>query len=983
MAADETISIEVRDGVDKGIARNLSEISSQARSAYQNVEKLVRQLNRVKPTAIAQFNSVVTNAQRQMQGAALSAQRLATEQQRTATASANSATAQQRLATATARTAQAETAAAGATLRLEAAQQRAAAAADRQTAAQQRATAAAAAQARTLAANEREVSRIAGVHDRFDAVLQRNPKYQKAFADNLAATGKRAGLTRHELMNLGYQVNDVVVGFASGQKPMTIFMQQGAQIGQIFGASGIGLGLIFRQLAGIVGTLLMRLAPLGAIITAVLAPFSLFTREFNKGLDGNKLVADLKLTEEQLERLKKSGEKTRITFGDTFKATFQVIGRYATNFLKPVTDWVVKWWNIALDLATRAISTFVRGGLGLFIGFGNAIKAVFSNIPAAVELAAKTAINALASVFEKGLSALATTLAATPMGKLLGLTGAVEFKLPRMELSGDAKSMGEQIQKGFSDGFSQADRIVTQFGKDVRAQALKNARGRLLAAAGEADDPAKKAKGGFNRAKELAEINAELDAQAKNMFVLATARDAANRADEIALRFAKEGQPLRQDEITALRNKIQALNDAKEVQQQFDRIFQSATGPQREYNASLAAADKLLKMGVISQAQYTAELARAKEAFKSASDPLHEMNKQLDEQIKLLGMMAPAREIEQQVMQAINSALVAGKPLRESEITQLREKLRLVQELNAQAQLTDQLQANSFAQQSLNRQNMTKAAIGQVGVNGFTGGDAVNQLSQENPALQYTQEYTRSQVAAYQDMYAQIEELRRADLISDQSAMIAKFDLFQQQSQKYFDVASGILGNLSTLRNSDNKKAAALGKRAAIAQAVINTYEGATAAYKSAANIPYVGWILAPVAAGAAVAAGMAQVQAIKSQDAGFKSGGYTGNVPTNQVAGSVHGQEYVMNAAATSRIGVGDLEALQRGAASVRRNNDASQAGVDRVAGAGRNAAPVVVPAPNIRMINVSSEQEARNFANSDENEQIIMNVLQKNGLF
>lgn len=144
------------------------------------------------------------------------------------------------------------------------------------------------------------------------------------------------------------------------------------------------------------------------------------------------------------------------------------------------------------------------------------------------------------------------------------------------------------------------------------------------------------------------------------MFVLATARDAANRADEIALRFAKEGKPLRQDEIDALRNKIQALNDAKEVQTQFDRIYQSAVGPQREYNAP-PAADKLLKMGAISQAQYNAELARAEDAFKNASDPLYDMNKQLDEQIKLLNITSPQREIEQPVMQAMNKALQDGK----------------------------------------------------------------------------------------------------------------------------------------------------------------------------------------------------------------------------------------------------------------------------------------------------------------------------------
>jgi hypothetical protein len=211
--------------------------------------------------------------------------------------------------------------------------------------------------------------------------------------------------------------------------------------------------------------------------------------------------------------------------------------------------------------------------------------------------------------------------------------------------------------------------------------------------------------------------------------------------------------------------------------------------------------------------------------------------------------------------------------------------------------------------------------------------------------------------------------------------MMAKFALFQQQTQQYLDVASGIFGNLATLRNSANKKTAALGKKAAIAQAVINTYEGATAAYKSAANIPYVGWIMAPIAAGAAVAAGMAQVNAIRSQDTGFKAGGFTGNIPQNEVAGAVHGQEFVMNAAATSRVGVSDLQALQKGAASVQRNADTAANNTAQMSG-NNAAAPVVVPAPNIKMINVSSMEEARNYANSAENEEVILNVLAKNGV-
>ena len=47
----------------------------------------------------------------------------------------------------------------------------------------------------------------------------------------------------------------------------------------------------------------------------------------------------------------------------------------------------------------------------------------------------------------------------------------------------------------------------------------------------------------------------------------------------------------------------------------------------------------------------------------------------------------------------------------------------------------------------------------------------------------------------------------------------------------------------------------------------------------------------------------------------GFMTGGYTGAGATTDVAGVVHAEEYVFDAASTRKIGVANLEALRRGA--------------------------------------------------------------------
>jgi tape measure domain-containing protein len=79
---------------------------------------------------------------------------------------------------------------------------------------------------------------------------------------------------------------------------------------------------------------------------------------------------------------------------------------------------------------------------------------------------------------------------------------------------------------------------------------------------------------------------------------------------------------------------------------------------------------------------------------------------------------------------------------------------------------------------------------------------------------------------------------------------------------------------------------------------------------------------IAGMAAAAAAQAGMGILGSLGSGTL-FASGGYTGNMARNQIAGAVHGQEFVMNAAATRRIGVPTLEAMQAGRVAPMRAND------------------------------------------------------------
>lgn len=100
-----------------------------------------------------------------------------------------------------------------------------------------------------------------------------------------------------------------------------------------------------------------------------------------------------------------------------------------------------------------------------------------------------------------------------------------------------------------------------------------------------------------------------------------------------------------------------------------------------------------------------------------------------------------------------------------------------------------------------------------------------------------------------------------------------------------------------------------LQKSLAIAQAIINTEQGATKALAEGGAIMGIPMATMVRATGYA-SIGLMAGQAI----AGFATGGYTGNIGTSQIAGVVHGQEYVLNAKATKRIGVDTLNRLNKG---------------------------------------------------------------------
>lgn len=116
-----------------------------------------------------------------------------------------------------------------------------------------------------------------------------------------------------------------------------------------------------------------------------------------------------------------------------------------------------------------------------------------------------------------------------------------------------------------------------------------------------------------------------------------------------------------------------------------------------------------------------------------------------------------------------------------------------------------------------------------------------------------------------QQKLAVADKYREQGLISEKQYQASLNAINEQYATKRADATATAFGNMASNIGSALGEASGAYKAFAIVQATIATYTAAIEAYKSTAAIPVVGPFLAPVAAAAAVGAGMAQISAIRS----------------------------------------------------------------------------------------------------------------------
>ena len=428
--------------------------------------------------------------------------------------------------------------------------------------------------------------------------------------------------------------------------------------------------------------------------------------------------------------------------------------------------------------------------------------------------------------------------------------------------------------------------------------------------------------------------------------------------DELALKQQLERKEIDEDEY------------AKRMYEKKQQYYVKLVDLQTKYNQDTTQTQQSMVDAAIAESKRLADV-QERQMTESLDAKTRAYN---TEQMSLL----------QQRTQGLLTEKEYNEKLKEAEIQYHRDRLAIIQEhggdeYDEQKWLLD----NELESVRQNEEDKKKAQMEVLEAQY----DNANSASGQMAAVQAMYEQQLITYEQYQERMTEIarnkEEARRAIMqqaFSTVNTMLSAASSYAQACsdletarinanyEKQIEAAGNNSEKKKRLEEKRDKELAAAKKKAnkramviQIAQATAQTAQSAINAYSSAAAIPIVGHILAPIAAATAVAAGMLQIATIKkqqqAQEAGYYEGGFTGGSSYRRKAGIVHEGEFVANHNAVNNPQV--LPALQLIDEAQRNNTVGSLTAADISRSLGQGGA-TVVSAPSVTVNTDNSELNA-----------------------
>lgn len=584
--------------------------------------------------------------------------------------------------------------------------------------------------------------------------------------------------------------------------------------------------------------------------------------------------------------------------------------------------------------ANAARSAYAKAG---GIGIGADINAAQQASTAVQALLLKLGdIREQQNAAEKAVGEQAASVQVQKLGKE-ALDSASKFKKYATDVNGAANEIAD-LHKIIGDllAADPASKIGLQF------QANEKAMDAAIKKSHESRVDKKADNAEATRAAELAKFVLGLKAESDAYGLVGDERERLLKIDALSAKFVgSKKSPLSSNERADLDAQIKAEQVKKRIDEAGNALDQYVNGPQRAFDAAQDSAAVQLFKGTIGWDDYKAAVSRAEQTLARAKDPLYDTIKAIGDQEALYGQYGDALQLATQLQSAQNTMLAQGKTLYDAETGAL----------NAQGKALEKRYAE------LNKNQQVDKLIGQIWQDNIGAAvDLEKQIQAHTEAFNQGFESAERYAIALNNIRLKQDQLKvNNGTASFADAANASLEKFQSS---YKGVAAGATEAFGNFFDTFASGAAdAFGKaitgqetfKQAIEQTaqqalsslisalikigiqyLINAALGETAATTTAAasaelaSATAIAWAPAAALVNAAtfgagadaadvslpVTFGVAEAIAMGS----FQIGGYTGNLPTNQIAGVVHGQEHVMNAAATAR-NRPVLEAMNRGA--------------------------------------------------------------------
>lgn len=716
-----------------------------------------------------------------------------------------------------------------------------------------------------------------------------------------------------------------LAGVATAQRNLAVATAAAAGSTSLLGQA---LGSIKGALASLWAVIAAN--PLTALLVAIVAAataLTLFRDQINLGVDQITTLGDLFRA-----------------FGEVVGQTFDDILSWAQETFEPLIN-LVKGWVGEVDISVIGVLQLVAKGVdtytGLWSGAINAVIALFKALPAALGDLMTQALNVILDRISKFVNTTGELLSTVTEFAGLGKIAAMNFNLSN-ENEGAARRLGEDVGNAFREGFERSTGAQDFLGQMTdRARLIAGERFK------EGTDP-------------------DLD------------KTSPRKAPLMDPEAAKK-----------LRNELEQLVG------RYDKVWAA----QNEYIKGAKLLEQAERAGMISASRKKEVLVLMAQQLRDQLDPLGAINRELDQEQKLLKMTNDQREIAAQVIAIEKDLRQQGVTLTEKELQQLRERLQLIQAETKAAEARNRILEATVEPQK-------QFALELQALNDLMKSGVLNQQQANAYLVQSQQDLFAGTAMAqdalitkYQQTYDRINQMRQQDLIDEQTAHQLKIQQATALAQQLLQLevqaantrlqlgtgtwADAALASLARVQEGFTTFAAgatnamgsffqsftdgfansvgraivysedlnqALGNvaREAVAslisalvklgiQWLVNAALGqsiaaasaattlgistATAAATAAAWAPAAALVsLAswgansiPAMSGITATAALTEGLALASM-AGFREGGYTGEGGLGDIAGVVHGKEFVVNAQATAA-NRPMLEAMNRGA--------------------------------------------------------------------